>query len=176
MDVAGRSVADVAICTSLAQLADGQGAVTVLAYLSLADEVGIDGFLAEMVEQGREILLPRVVGRDDLRYGQWRPSSKLTRDEMGVLAPEPAPLRTWARGPSLVVVPGRAFDVRGGRVGRGRGYYDRILASRPSHCLLVGVAYECQVVEQVPRERHDQDIDCLVTEKVCRKFRREDGR
>jgi 5-formyltetrahydrofolate cyclo-ligase len=41
---------------------------------------------------------------------------------------------------------------------------------------VVGAAYECQVVEEVPRERHDQDIDCLVTERGCRKFRREDGR
>jgi len=176
MSAAARSRASADVCAGLAQLADEQGTAVVLGYLSLADEVNVDNFLAERIERGREILLPRVVANDVLRYGLWRPSAKISRDDMGVLAPVSALSREWLRGPAFVLVPGRVFDIAGGRIGRGGGYYDRILAARPGHCVVVGVAYECQVVDAVPRETHDRDVDCLVTEAGCRTFRRGDGR
>jgi len=176
MSAAGRSRANADICAGLAQLAAEEETALVLGYLSLADEVNVDSFLAEMVERGRETLLPRVVANDGLRYGQWRPSAKISRDDMGVLAPVSALSGEWFRGPSLVLVPGRVFDVAGGRVGRGGGYYDRILGARPGLCVVVGVAYECQVVDAAPREAHDRDVDCLVTETGCRRFRRGDDR
>jgi 5-formyltetrahydrofolate cyclo-ligase len=176
MSAAERSAANAAVCAELERLADGQGVLTVVAYLALSDEVNVDGFLADMVERGRHVLLPRVVGADGLHYGRWRPTSKLSRDEKGVLAPVAASAREWLPGACLVVVPGRAFDGAGGRVGRGGGYYDRILATLPSGCLVAGAAYECQVVEEVPKEQHDRGVDCLVTEKGCRRFPGDRGR
>ena len=164
-----RSCADRRICGHLANLADELGVVSVLAYLALPDEVNVDEFLAAMVERGRETLLPRVVGSGSLYYGGWRPSLKLSRDDVGVLAPESASLEDRSLGVGLVVVPGRAFDKLGGRIGRGRGYYDRLLSVGGVRRLAVGVAYECQVVERVPREEHDRDVDCLVTEMGLRR-------
>jgi len=62
----------------------------------------------------------------------------------------------------LLIVPGLAFDARGGRVGWGRGYYDRALAGpRP---MAIGFAFACQLVDEVPMGEHDQYLDGVVTE------------
>ncbi|ALJ56602.1 5-formyltetrahydrofolate cyclo-ligase family protein [Candidatus Xiphinematobacter sp. Idaho Grape] len=83
---------------------------------------------------------------------------------LGIL--EPNSKRTFPLGKiDLILVPGLAFDLRGGRLGRGGGHYDRIL-SRPD-CVgkVIGVCYAAQVVEYVPRERHDLPVGALLTEK-----------
>ncbi len=69
----------------------------------------------------------------------------------------------------LVLVPGVAFDESGGRLGRGRGIWDRALADARG-AVVFGVGYELQVVERIPREAHDRPMDALVTERGIRRF------
>ncbi len=64
----------------------------------------------------------------------------------------------------LWVVPGVAFDAQGVRLGRGGGYYDRLLAQRRADATVVGVATERQRVAKLPREPHDQAVNAVVTE------------
>jgi len=66
----------------------------------------------------------------------------------------------------LVVVPGLAFDRRGGRLGHGRGYYDGLLPRCPDRAPRVALAFECQVVDAVPMGPRDQPMDLLVTERA----------
>jgi len=66
---------------------------------------------------------------------------------------------------AALIVPGLGFDRLGGRLGRGGGHYDRLLAPRPPQLLVVGLAYAVQVVAAVPRGGHDRDVDALVTER-----------
>lgn len=70
--------------------------------------------------------------------------------------------------PRAVVVPGRAFDARGVRLGRGRGYYDRALAGLPPDTLTIGFCFERQVADRIPDEAHDQRLAWLVTEQAAR--------
>ena len=65
----------------------------------------------------------------------------------------------------LVVVPGVAFDPAGGRVGRGAGHYDRLLAGAGRACARVGLAFEFQVLAGVPTSGHDVGMDVIVTEQ-----------
>ncbi len=68
--------------------------------------------------------------------------------------------------PAVVLVPGRAFDAKGARLGRGNGGYDKWIAqerSRNAPYQYWGVAFECQVVDEVPVEAHDQKLDAVVT-------------
>jgi 5-formyltetrahydrofolate cyclo-ligase len=65
----------------------------------------------------------------------------------------------------LVVVPGVAFDARGRRLGRGRGYYDATLAALPRGAARVGLAFELQIVDAIPEEPHDAPLDAVVTEE-----------
>jgi 5-formyltetrahydrofolate cyclo-ligase len=65
--------------------------------------------------------------------------------------------------PDLVLVPGLAFDVQGGRLGRGKGFYDRWFADHPQVATL-GVAFDLQIIGQLATELHDRRMDCVVTE------------
>lgn len=65
----------------------------------------------------------------------------------------------------VFLTPGLAFDLRGGRLGNGGGFYDRILATRRADAQAVGITVERRVVEDVPMREHDQRIDWLATEK-----------
>jgi 5-formyltetrahydrofolate cyclo-ligase len=83
---------------------------------------------------------------------------------------EPAPSApSEALGPDvLVLVPGVAFDATGGRLGRGMGLWDRALAEERG-AVVVGVGYELQWVERVPREPHDRLVSAVLTEAGIRR-------
>lgn len=160
-----RREADRDICRSVLRFALDRRAKWVLGYLALRDEVRVDALLAELLARGVEIWLPRASQRR-LWIGRWRPAMRLIRDDEGVWAPAERLQKEWPQGVGLVLAPGRAFDVSGGRVGRGRGYFDRLLAHRTSGAVVIGMAYGCQIVQQVPRELHDRDVDVVVTERA----------
>lgn len=88
------------------------------------------------------------------------------RPQAGYLAPHEA---------QLILVPGLAFDLGGGRLGRGRGVYDRVLAALPPACWRVGVCFREQVVPQVPRQSWDEPVDFVVTEEGIAEVRGERG-
>lgn len=70
----------------------------------------------------------------------------------------------------VVLVPGSVFDVHGGRLGYGGGYYDRFLAHDAPQALRVGLAFTVQVVDRVPVLDHDVRLQYLVTEREIRKI------
>jgi len=65
----------------------------------------------------------------------------------------------------IAFIPGIAFDEKGGRIGSGEGYYDRLIPKLPNTTRKVALAFEDQIVQQVPMESHDRYIDILITEK-----------
>lgn len=65
----------------------------------------------------------------------------------------------------VILVPGVAFDAGGRRLGRGRGHYDATLAALPARAVRIGLAFEVQLVPEVPREAHDVRLDAVVTER-----------
>ncbi len=71
----------------------------------------------------------------------------------------------------LVLVPGVAFDRRGGRLGYGRGFYDRLLARIRPDATRVGLAFDCQVFDAIPQQPHDQRLDRVVTESTVYRCR-----
>ncbi|MBU3949316.1 MAG: 5-formyltetrahydrofolate cyclo-ligase [Proteobacteria bacterium] len=64
----------------------------------------------------------------------------------------------------IALIPGLAFDEKGGRVGSGDGLYDRLIPKLPSTARKVGLAYESQILQQVPMESHDKHVDIIITE------------
>jgi 5-formyltetrahydrofolate cyclo-ligase len=72
---------------------------------------------------------------------------------------------SWEKGIVLSVTPGLAFDRKGGRLGRGGGYYDRFFNRCQENLLTLGVCFACQMVDQVPIESHDCPIGGVVTEE-----------
>ncbi len=72
-------------------------------------------------------------------------------------------------GPDLIVIPGLAFDRRGGRLGYGKGYYDRFLHHVRSDATRLAVCFECQLFAEIPLLPHDVRMDMIVTEKAVYK-------
>lgn len=65
----------------------------------------------------------------------------------------------------LAICPGIAFDASGNRLGFGKGYFDRLLALLPEQCIKIGLAYNEQIVHEVPHEPHDIRMDMVITDK-----------
>lgn len=134
-------------------------------YIPLKTEVDILQLLKELLAEGYPLFLPRFEA-GALTFRRMQDLSNLSKGALNI--PEPAlnapslPLN----GNVLFLVPGRAFDRKGGRLGRGNGGYDRWIHSyrtRNPEARFFGVAFECQIVQEVPREEHDALLDIVIT-------------
>lgn len=65
----------------------------------------------------------------------------------------------------IAIIPGMAMDEKGGRLGSGQGYYDRLIPQLPITTRKVGLLHECQIVPAIPMESHDKHVDIIITEK-----------
>jgi 5-formyltetrahydrofolate cyclo-ligase len=84
----------------------------------------------------------------------------------GVAQPNPARCKQVpVQKIDIAIIPGLAFDEKGGRIGSGRGYYDRLIPELPATTRKVALAFEEQVVPQVPSESHDKHVDIIITDK-----------
>ena len=137
----------------------------VVTYLGMEDEVDLSSLfgLARC-----EFLAPRINGDDVLSIHRYS-ADALEHHQYGFLQPGPFARTVDLDEIDVVLVPGRAFDESGGRLGRGGGYYDRLLASLPRGVVLVGIVVEDAVVESVPREPHDLGVDWIATERGVRR-------
>jgi len=167
LDAPRRAQAGDAITTALLRLPAQASARTVLSYASFGSEFDTRAFNEHVLASGRSLLLPRVdrtIRRlrlyavaslaDDLIPGVW-----------GILEPDPARCREASIDEAdFILVPGVAFDVGGGRLGYGGGFYDRLLPLAKPDATRAAGAFSLQVVAAVPVEAHDCRIGTLVTE------------
>lgn len=129
---------------------------TVLLYHSLPDEVGTHAFIDRWCNR-KEIVLPTVVG-DDLELHRYTGPECLTLGSYGILEPS-GELFTDLNRINLAVIPGMAFDRHGNRLGRGKGYYDRLLPRLP-RAYRLGLCFPFQLLtEEIPHELHDCRMD-----------------
>lgn len=125
---------------------------------------------------GKRGVLPRCLESGTLEYAPVEHWDSLRPGRYGI--PEPTGQSVSLVGSDVVVVcPGVAFDGGGGRLGMGGGYVDRTFSSFPGgRPFLVGIGYECQIVDDLPMEEHDQLMDAVVTESGPLTLRKEKRR
>ena len=132
----------------------------ILMYHSLPDELSTHDFLSKWSSKKR-FFLPRVngVNLDILPYDE-------SRLELGSFhIEEPTGNNTVdPKEIELVIVPGVAYDKKGNRLGRGKGFYDRFLTS--TKATKIGVGYEFQIVDDLPAEQHDVKMDMIITQST----------
>lgn len=139
-----------------------EGLTPVGAYWPIRSEVDPRPLLEALTARGQDVALSRIV-HPHLSFRRWQPGDELEKGTFGVRQPSPdAPLVS----PRALLVPLAAFDRRGGRIGYGKGHFDRaIKALEAQHPLLVvGLAYSAQEIDDVPVEPHDHPLDAVVTE------------
>ena len=143
-----------------------QAADRILIYLSKDGEVGTDHLFDRAFELGKRVCVP-VVDRenDELRISELPgPEIDFRLGAFGVREPEDLNFVSPDQI-DLVVVPGLAFDRRGGRIGYGKGYYDGLLSRLNSQVPRIALAFEFQVLDTVPQDENDIQVDAIITEK-----------
>jgi 5-formyltetrahydrofolate cyclo-ligase len=149
------------IMQQVEQLPQFQQASVVLLYWSMDDEVQTHDFVNRWYGQ-KVILLPCVDG-DDLRLRQYTgPQCMTAGEQFGIEEPTGAEFTDLDKV-DLIIVPGVAFDRQRNRMGRGRGFYDRLLKSTPN-AYKVGVGFNFQLVDNVPVEPFDVPMDNVIIE------------
>jgi 5-formyltetrahydrofolate cyclo-ligase len=147
-----------------------QSAQRILLYHTFRSEVPTEPLLVGLSELGKDLYLPHAVsGTYALAPAAYAPGDPLEPGPYGV----PQPVFLFALPPKeldLILAPGVAFDLAGGRMGYGKGYYDRFLSEPGLAAYVIGLGFEMQVEAQLPREPHDRRIDALATENRLRIF------
>ncbi len=157
-----RTLASAAAADHLLALPELSTCRTLALYAALPDEADPAVAIPRLLARGVQPLFPRVVG-SELEFVPVAGLAALVPGFRGVL--EPAGQPVGADELDVVVVPGVAFDVDGGRLGQGGGHYDRLLARLPEGTVRVGFCLALQLVSRVPRGPHDQAVDVLVSEE-----------
>ncbi len=139
---------------------------TICAYFPLKSEVDIQLLLKELIDRGDTVYLPVFAGADKkMIYRKAENLHNLPAGEFTI--PEP-PIDAEELGDKevdIVLVPGRAFDAQGNRLGRGSGGYDTWLSwykKHHPHTPLWGTCLQCQVVHEVPVEPHDVQMNEVI--------------
>lgn len=131
----------------------------ILMYHSLPDELSTLRFIDKWNSRKR-FFLPRVngVSLDILPYDK----TSLKLGSFQIEEPDGDDIHS-VHEIDLIIVPGVGYDPRGNRVGRGKGYYDRLLSE--SKALKIGVGYDFQVVDEIESEQHDIKVDIVITDR-----------
>lgn len=134
----------------------------VAVYCALPDEPPTREVLARWAAAGKRLVVPRVEG-DTMRFFDYDPAT-LVCGAFGIAEPGPDARLCEPSEIDFVLVPGTAFTAEGGRMGRGRGYYDKYLAQPGMHAVKAGMCYRHQLVCALPAEPHDIFMDQIITD------------
>lgn len=174
-----REAASQAICARLSSLLCSSSSANQVAqhdvvavYLATKLEASVDDFARELLGRGVSVGAP-VGEENDVAFRALHSFETVREGAFGVREPIAIAGENVLRPDeiSIFVVPGLAFSLDGARLGQGGGWYDRALAQAQeeeeenSQALVIGACFDCQLVETLPRESHDQNVGLVVTEK-----------
>lgn len=148
------------IMETLFSLDEFRKAKVIHCYISKEKEVQTGDIIKES-SKNKTVVVP-CVQKEGLISAELNDFCELKKNSFGVL--EPADPHPFPAGKiELALVPGIVFDRKGYRIGYGKGYYDKFL--RNFRAIKIGLAYDFQVVDEVPKEEHDIKVDYIITEK-----------
>ena len=160
----------------LSQQTEFKNAQRILGYLALKDELEFSSLLKSAIANGKSVALPRYIPEQNTYCAALLPEKEsfasLSFGRFGILEPPAAAPAIPLNQLDFVLVPGVAFDSSGRRLGRGKGFYDRLLAETNNACIKCGVALEEQLVAAIPAEPHDISMNFVLTPSrwiVCNK-------
>ena len=136
----------------------------------IRSEADIRPLMFSMREKGARLCLPVVLDRETIVFRDLVRGAELVDTGFGTAGPGP---EAEVLDPELLLVPLSAFDAAGNRIGYGAGHYDRAIArlrAKGMRPRLVGIAFSCQEVEEVPAEPHDVPLDAILTEDGLRQL------
>ncbi len=161
-----RSMESHAICNTIKKMLLKRSAGTIGAYAPLISEPNIFPLLLDLQKQGWKIALPAYT-RENMEFRIINNLSMLKKNpQWNILEPPEDCEVCSSEKLDIVLIPGRAFTIDGTRLGRGNGNYDMWLIAAKKICPLlqtIGVGFECQILEAIPEEAHDQRMTMIIT-------------
>ncbi len=151
------------ICQRVLELPEYRNADWIYAYMDYNHEVMTGELIRQAWKDGKHVAVPRVTGKEMIFYSL-DDFTSLEDGYCGIREPSPDPEKAAGEIPGLILVPGVAFDRRRRRIGYGGGFYDRYLSSHPRN-VSAAVAFEFQLMDDLPSEPTDMRPDLLITEK-----------
>jgi 5-formyltetrahydrofolate cyclo-ligase len=170
IEPAERAAASQRIAERLWRVPEVAAARTLLAYASLPEEVDTWPIVEEAWRRGVSVLFPRCETESRtlrlFRTTEAGIASELSAGTHGIREPDPDRCDEAAfHEVDVVLVPGLGWDRRGARLGRGAGYYDRLLADPDRRAFACGVFFAAQEFERLPTDPWDVPLDAIVTER-----------
>lgn len=165
LDPDHRAAEEAALLAQLKDLPAFKGASTPLLYVGhLPEEIDTSPLVEAVLAAGRRLICPRVdrAARRLRLHEVGRPAVDFRAGAFGIPEPRPNLPEVDPAEVDFVLVPGLAFDRRGYRLGRGAGYYDRLLPRIGAEVPRVALALSPQLVDEVPIEPHDRPVDRLL--------------
>lgn len=164
MDEAARIEASLAVADRLGEMLVIEPGAIVSGFLPIRSEIDIRPLMMALADKGARLCVPAIVD-GKLQFRHLVRGAPLEPQGFGTYAPGP---HATVLDPTVMLVPLSAFDRSGGRIGYGRGYYDRAiggLVAKGIRLRRVGVAFACQEADAVPREPHDKLLELIATER-----------
>ena len=140
----------------------------VMLYVNMENEVATDTIIKRAYEFNKIVVLPAFdTAKSKMKLMKVdNPDKDLVTGPRGILEPNPARCKSVPLDSiDIAIVPGIAMDEKGGRIGSGDGYYDRMIPDLPMTTRKVGLVFEGQLIPQVPMESHDKHVDIIITER-----------
>ena len=150
----------------LFQIEEYQHAHTVLFYVSFGSEVDTHEMITQSINQRKQVIIPKTdTKNNNLFLYEYTSIHDLRPGTYGVLEPYSNLSNCISCNEvELVIVPGVVFDVKGNRIGYGKGYYDSLLSTMKL-IKKIGLAFELQIIDEIPAEKHDIKLDSIITEQ-----------
>lgn len=160
-----------ALCERIMDSEAYKKAHTIMAYLAMPKEANLDRLIEKALAAGKKVYVPVCVSKTEMIAAELKSLEAITLGVLRIRIPAEPYECIAPTDLDLILVPGVAFDVAGGRMGMGAGYYDRFLADvSAERC--VGVAWDTQVVsESIPMDVHDKRLGALLTDKQSLQFK-----
>ncbi|HIK01001.1 TPA: 5-formyltetrahydrofolate cyclo-ligase [archaeon] len=143
-----------------------KNAKTIFAYASYGSEVSTNYLMRKALLLEKKVCIPKV----NLKTGKMWPvkinslnvlkPNKAGIPEAGLFSFKVDPMKV-----DVILVPAAVFDLHGHRIGSGKGFYDRYLSTYQNHAKIIGLAFDFQIVNDIPEEPHDVKVHKIITEK-----------
>jgi 5-formyltetrahydrofolate cyclo-ligase len=156
------------IISAIMELPEFINSKNIMLYLSFNKEVNTYPLARWCLDNGKTVIAPYCIEseREIVPYKITNLLNDLTKSSFGVMEPKHDILqKANIEDIDLIIVPGVAFDKNCNRLGFGAGYYDRFLPKRLKHTPAIGIAYDYQIIDEVPTSEYDVPLDFIITQE-----------
>lgn len=159
---------DAQIYKFVSELPEWEKAQTIFIYVSTLYEVSTRQLIQDFIKK-KQIIIPKThIKYQTLSLHHIQSMKETAKGNYAIYEPLPSAPIIEPLTIDFAIVPGIAFDKKGHRIGYGKGYYDGLMSQLT--CPKFAIAYELQIVDNIPAQKHDISVDGIITEKTVHRF------